>query len=209
MSVSLFGSAKNEGSSATWDVTLPASINAGDIIDIHVQLVATDTINAASGFTAHAITRNGSRTMYKIAAGTEGGTNISGTISASGAWTAIASVYRATSGTMAFDVYDHNLNSTTTSIVCPSVTAANANSVLVCSCGMFTDVTITEPGSMTLAQEDETGGPASVAYELVGAGATGTRTFTLGAARTSRGHSRIYYEVPKTGHIRLPLMGVG
>ena len=184
---------QNSAVGNTLTINIPTGVQDGDLLlaFMDVQNNSTYTWTGATGWTEaiDSIGTKGGRVAYKIAS-SEG---------ASATFTANTASYKLSGAIVAYRYAQWDAIGAGTGgaspIVCPSVTAASNASVLL-SFFAASNATVSFAASgMTslLAEESAVNGPSwHIFYELVNAGATGTRTGTItGSASGSCGVSLV------------------
>ena len=189
--IGLVGTAGGSNSnSASAVVTLPAGILANDQILVSATMPANRNVTTPSGYTLVGSWRTGSTSGHtkmslfrKTATGSE--INVTVTFSATVAKTVTAAVYRGVNTTTPIEV-SSNATSSTNTVVLPSVAPTLANSKLVAvlgaTQGSVAGAVWSAPSGMVKQVEQSIASTdgAIADQRLTAAGATGTRTATLG-----------------------------
>lgn len=188
-----YGTGDGQGTACT--PGKPAGVASGDLLVIFVAVARADAVvDVPSGFTLIDAVDNGSqfvaelRAFWKIAGGSEPST-YSVSCTAGMAISAIVGAWRGVDQTTPVPTHASVSLTSSTSILCPSVTAATSDTALIC---FYADIdgqstaTYTPAAGMTnriLYRSSNAGVPLAVDGQSISAtGATGTRTATASAS---------------------------
>lgn len=187
------------GSAATnWTVAYPATVNSGDLLILFVSSNGGGPVTASGWTEVHneaTVSNPQGALFYKVAAGTEGGTNDS--ISVAVATTGNANIFRYTGvdTTTPLDASSTSVSNTAsgTSVVLPAITTVTADTMLVYVASGNSSSTTMSSGTGTERVDHGslggTGTKSGALYDQANAstGSTGTRTITLSASRMNWG----------------------